>query len=166
MSAADDAQAIITLLVSIDASLRALVGARGVATDTTSAPAADARCADDRDLDSQYGDEEVRFNPRDWTGPAMKGRRMSECPPDFLDMLAETLDYFARKNAGAGAMTTGGKPKADFDRRGAARARGWARRLRAGWKAPEMGSDSGGAPAFGEPAWMQGNGGGDDDLAF
>lgn len=103
--------------------------------------------ADDRDLDSQWGDEEVRVTPRDWTGEPMKGRRMSECPPAFLDMLADTLDYFAKKNEASGAVTSSGKPKAQFDRKAAARARGWASRLRGGWKPADMGGDDFEAPA-------------------
>lgn len=113
--------------------LVAVQGGRG-----TTQPPASLAVASDSDLDGQHGDEEVRLSPRDWTGPPMKGRRMSECPPAFLDLLAETLDYFAKKNAASNAMTTSGKPKADFDRRGAARARGWAARLRAGWKPAEF----------------------------
>jgi hypothetical protein len=111
----------------------------------SSTPAlASVHVADDTDLDGRFGNEEVRVNPRDWHGESMKGQRMSECPPEFLDMLADTLDYFAKKNAASNAMTTGGKPKADFDRKAAARARGWARRLRNGWSdasEPSQGGD-------------------------
>lgn len=98
--------------------------------------------ASDRDLDGQYGDEEVRFNPRDWSGAPIKGKRMSRCDPDALDLLAEACDYFAQKNEAAGAKTSSGKPKAQYDRTSAARARGWAKRLRAGWKPPEREPDS------------------------
>jgi len=83
--------------------------------------------ASERDLDSQYGDELVRFNPRDWTGEPLKGRFMSECTPDFLDLLAAGHDYFCQKNATD-------EKKAGYERRSAARARGWAKRMRAGWK--------------------------------
>jgi hypothetical protein len=146
--------------------LRSILSAvqSGAIAPSSSTPAlASAGIADDRDLDSQWGNEEVRVNPRDWSGPSMKGQRMSECPPDFLDMLADTLDYFARKNAASNALTTSGKPKADFDRKAAARARGWARRLRNGWSdAAEPVGDSYGTPAsFGDypPA-------GNDDIPF
>jgi len=84
--------------------------------------------ASDRDLDSQYGNEKVRFNPRDWTGDLYKGRYMSECPSEFLDMLADGHEYFAQKNAG------NDEKKAGYDRRSAARARGWAKRIREGWQ--------------------------------
>ncbi len=96
------------------------------------APAVDA--ATDADLDSQYCDEPVKFKPRDWSGDFTKGQRMSECAPGFLDLLASSFDYFAEKNAGQ--MTDGGKPKSFYDQRSARRARGWAARLRGGWKPP------------------------------
>lgn len=87
--------------------------------------------ATDRELDSQYGDPVVKLSPRDWKGPSMKDRRMSECPVDFLEMLAETLDYFADK-AEANNEEYNGKPTAPYKRKDAARARGWAKRIREG----------------------------------
>lgn len=94
--------------------------------------AAGGAVASDRDLDGRYGDPELRFNPRDWTGPSYKGRRFSECPPDLLDMVAETFDYFAQKAEEAGEMTEKGKPVAEYKRLDAARARGWSKRIREG----------------------------------
>lgn len=119
-----------------------LAALQGGARPSIPQPPESVAIADDRDLDSQWGDEEVRVTPRDWTGEPMKGRRMSECPPAFLDLLADTLDYFARKNAAANAVTSSGKPKADFDLKAAARARGWARRLRNGWQAASFDASS------------------------
>ena len=87
----------LALLRSIDASLKALVARQAPATAT---PAAGAGVASDRDLDGPYGDPEIKAKaPRDWTGPEMTGRRMSECPAEYLDLLAERFDYFAEKNA-------------------------------------------------------------------
>jgi hypothetical protein len=88
--------------------------------------------ASESDLLGPYGDEVVKFMPRDWAGEDFARCRMSECPAELLDMLAETYDYFAQKNESANAVTASGKPKADYDRRSAARARGWAARVRAG----------------------------------
>lgn len=160
-------QDVLDVLRSIDASLKTLV-ARAALPAFAPVPAVGQDVADDRDLDSQWGDEEVKVSPRDWTGPNMKGRRMSECPADFLEMLAGTFDYFARKNSATNETTTSGKPKADFDRRSAARARGWARRLRNGWQAPtfDAGDDFAAPAASAEPAWVQGSIGDDDDLPF
>jgi len=126
----------LALLRSIDATLKELLALskskRGVA------PAPASNIADDADLDSEYGDEPVKFKPRDWTGAFVKGQRMSECSPEFLEMLAESFAYFARKNDDAGEKTDSGKPKSFYDRRSERRARGWAARKRAGWKPPAV----------------------------
>lgn len=117
------------LLKSIDASLRtlvALVGANGAHTD------AGQRIATARELDGQWGDPEVRFDPRDWTGPSFKRRRLSQCPPDYLDLLAEAFEYFARKAEEKDERTDKGKPVAEFRKSDAAKARGWAKRMRDG----------------------------------
>jgi hypothetical protein len=77
------------------------------------------------DLDGPHGDPEVKAkDPRDWTGAPMKGRKFSECPAEYLDMLADRFDYFAEREEDA--------KKAGYDRLDAARARGWAERVRNG----------------------------------
>ena len=108
------------LLTSIDASLKALVAQGRKATAPTSLVASDA------DLDGKYGDPELRFLPRDWTGESFKGRRFSECPADLLMLVASAYDYFADKAELANEKTSNGKPVAPFKRADAARARGWA----------------------------------------
>jgi len=85
----------------------------------------------DVDLDAPDADEVVKVKPRDWTGDDYKGTRMSLCAPAFLETLAEVYDYFATKNDSEGAVDAKGRPKSFYDRRTAARARGWAARLRA-----------------------------------
>ena len=120
-------QEAIALLQSIDASLKALVKQNA---------ATHKEIADDRDLDGQYGNPQVKFDPRDWTGPSMKGREMSECPAEFLEMLAGTFDYFAMKAEEADEKTSSGKPVAPYKRKDAARARGWAKRIRDGKHTP------------------------------
>jgi hypothetical protein len=111
-------------LKSIDASLRELVRLL-----SANAPKA---VAPDRDLDGKYGDPEVKFNPRDWTGANMTGRHFSQCPAEFLDVMAETLDWFAKKAEEKNETTANGKPVAFYKRQDAARARGWAKRVREG----------------------------------
>ena len=113
------------------------------------APASQAPAiASDADLDGQYGDEEVKKNPKRWTGESFIGRRMSECSPEFLDSLAGHFDYKAEREAEDAANaedeeTANAKKKyAGYSRRSAARARGWAARLRAGWKPPAPQGDS------------------------
>jgi hypothetical protein len=130
----------IVLLRSIDASLKALL-----ALHQQSAP---LPVASDRDLDGRYGDPQVKFMPRDWTGPSFVGRRMSECPAALLDLLAETFDYFARKAEEHDERTDKGKPVADYKRQDAARARGWAKRIRDG-KVTAPGESHQGDPGWG-----------------
>jgi hypothetical protein len=112
------------VLRSIDAKLGQLVRQSG---------AASIDVADDQDLDGKYGDPKVNFNPRDWRGDSIKGARYSECPAEFLDLLASALDYFARKADENGETASNGKPKSFYSKKDAARARGWAKRIRAGY---------------------------------
>lgn len=130
------AQDVIDSLRSIDASLKLLVahfgcGPRAAAPSTSTVPA----IAPDSDLDGQWGNPVVKAkDPKDWTGESQLGKPFSECPPDYLDLVASRLDYFADKAEAEGAVTSAGKPVAPYNRRDASRARGWAKRLRAGWK--------------------------------
>lgn len=124
---------VLQVLRSIDTSLKELVS---IARAKRGGGAAGASVASDRDLDSKYGDPVVKFDPRDWRGGSCKGLRFSECPADFLDLIAETFDYFAQKAERDNEKTDSGKPVADYKRKDAARARGWAARVRAG-KVPQ-----------------------------
>ena len=130
-----DPRTALQVLESIDASLKQLVRLMAVA--------APAKVADDKDLDGQYGDPEVKFDPRDWTGGSCKGFHFSECPAEFLDLIAETFDYFASQAEAKGETTTSGKPVAPYKRLDAARARGWAKRIRAGYKVPAQAAGDG-----------------------
>ncbi len=87
--------------------------------------------ASDADLDGQWGDPVVKMkDPRDWTGETMVGKRLSECPADYLELLASRSDYFAEKNDADGTKDDKGRPKSHWDRKAAALARGWAKRNR------------------------------------
>ncbi len=126
---ATDNERIIAALERIEAVMSALLDiakSRKAATPSN--------VATDADLDSARGNEKVNFKPRDWTGEFVKGQLMSESHPSMLDLLAETYDYFAGQDEASGAVTSTGKPKAPYSRQSAKRARGWAARLRAGWK--------------------------------
>lgn len=91
--------------------------------------------ASDADLDGKYGNPEVKAkSPRDWTGDSMTGKRFSECPPAYLDLVASRLDYFAEQNAASEDETE--RKKARYNRLDASRARGWAARIRGGYVAP------------------------------
>jgi len=92
------------------------------------------RVASDADLNSQYGDPEVRAkSPRDWTGASQQGKHFSECPAEYLDLVAERLEYFAGQNEMEEGDQEAAK-KARWNRLDASRARGWAARIRAGYK--------------------------------
>lgn len=161
-------QDVLDVLRSIDTSLKALVTRAGGVTPAASAvalPPPHGAVATDADLDGKFGNPDVRFDPRDWTGEPHKGRRFSECQPAFLDMLAETFDYFAGKAEATGELTAGGKPVAQYKRLDAARARGWAARLRNGYQAPTF-DTSVSAATPSEPAWTQGGFDADDDIPF
>ncbi len=137
------------LLASIDGTLKAMLALAQKRT----AKAAGAAVASDRDLDGKYGDPVLKFIPRDWTGgQSFKGAHFSECPPELLDLVAETFDYFASQAEAKGETTPKGKPVAEFKRADAARARGWAKRMRDGKHA---------APTVTEPTgeWAGGTGG-------
>lgn len=117
----------LTLLRSIDATLKQLLALSKTAKPKEIAPASD--------LDGQYGDPIVKAkDPRDWTGPPQKGKRFSECSSEYLELLAARMDFFAEKAERENKLTTSGKPEAPYIRRDAARARGWAKRHRDGWK--------------------------------
>lgn len=132
---------VIDILRSMDASLKALLALqRG-----TTPP----QVASDSDLDGQWGDPLIKAkDPRDWTGPTQIGKSMSECPAEYLDLVASRLDFFAEKAEAEGTLTTSGKPVAPYNRRDAARARGWAARVRHGYKptAQTAGFPSDGVP--------------------
>ena len=121
MASGDDALA---LLKSIDASLKELVSISRSRRQKT------VDVATDRQLDGQYGNPTIRNEPRDWTGAPMKTRRFSECPAQYLDLLAEMYDYFATKDAAEDRRDTKGRPTAPYKQRDAALARGWAKRVR------------------------------------
>lgn len=87
-----------------------------------------ATVASDSDLDSEHGDPAVKFDPKRWTGASHKGSSFSACAPDFLDAYAEALQWSSEH------PKEGREKYAQYDARDAARARGWAKRIRTGWR--------------------------------
>lgn len=148
----------ILLLRSIDASLKELVS--GMRARKAAGP---KEVASDRDLDGKYGDPKVTANPRDWNGPSFKGRKYSECPAEFLDLVAEMMDYFAQKADQNNERTDKGKPVSFYKRGDAARARGWAKRIREGKHTPPPVESNGHGFASGgqddSDDWSRGDGG-------
>lgn len=123
----------LAVLKSIDESLRKLVI---IAQQKAEARVKNAiqkpmqKVASDADLDGKYGDPEVKMkDPRDWSGPPMGGRHFSECPPEYLDMVADRYEYFISQNAG---QTDEDKKKLKYNTADMLRARGWAERIRSG----------------------------------
>jgi hypothetical protein len=98
-------------------------------------------CASEQDLDGQYGDPELKKDPPRWKGQRYAPCRMSDTCPEYLDELASFYDWQAGKDDEAGKTAGNGKPSSSYKRRDAARARGWAKRLRAGWKPAKPADD-------------------------
>lgn len=95
--------------------------------------------APDSDLDGQWGDPTIRKDPPRWQGQSYAGMPYSEAPADYLDTLAGFLDWAAGKAEEKNELTSNGKPRADYLRKDAARARGWALRAAkkgGGWRPP------------------------------
>ena len=133
---------ILQTIATAYAELAALKGAKGGAQASTGGGSdwwATGGVAPERELLSDKGDPLVGKDPHQkyWDGPSMVGKRYSECPSDYLGALASFKDYCANlkskdaeKLAESGDVE-GAKAKAkyaDYDRKDAARARGWAKR--------------------------------------
>ena len=84
--------------------------------------------AADSDLDGPYGNPEIKFDPKRWSGPSFVGCRFSDCPPDYLETLAGYLDWQARVADEKNEVLNNGKPKSHYKRLDSGRARGWAKR--------------------------------------
>jgi len=128
------AQDVVDVLRSIDGHLQRMAA---MLTHIMNAIPVQTIVASDADLDGQWGDPVIHAkDPRDWSGESQLGKPFSECPPEYLDLVAARLDYFAERAEAEGTLTSTGKPVAPYNRKDAARARGWAVRLRNGWAPP------------------------------
>jgi hypothetical protein len=99
------------------------------------APAHAPATVDAGNLDDERGNFEVRKDPPLWIrdgGESFLGHRLSECPTDYLEKLAGFLDWQAKKDEESNYVSPSGRPTAPYKRKDAARARGWAARLRTG----------------------------------
>lgn len=82
------------------------------------------------DIDGKFGDPDIRKDPsvKYWSGESYQGKKMSQCPPDYLEAFAKYKDACAHMNEREGNPE---KAKyVGYDRRDAKRARAWAERLR------------------------------------
>ena len=107
---------------------------------TVDASGIGGQIATDRDLDSQWGDEVIKKIAKNWKGESFVNRRMSECSIEFLEYFADHNEWAAgeddEKAAGNGPDSEKYAKYARYGRTRAARARGWAKRLRDGWTPP------------------------------
>ncbi len=85
--------------------------------------------ADDRDLDSEWGNPLLDRAPKNWTGEALEGRHFSDLQPATLRALARHYASLAEWHDAKGNVDAKGRPKSGYARRDAARALGWALRL-------------------------------------
>lgn len=99
-------------------------------------PPTEGVVATDYDLDCEWGNEDIRKDIKEkyWAGESQIGRRMSECPAEFLDGYARYKDASAHMNEKSGDADRA--KYIGYDRKSAARARGWAARIRAGKPLP------------------------------
>ena len=122
-----DLQALSAATARLEARLRAEMGLAPHDVTKAAPPAV----ADDADLDSQWGNPQVRKDPPRWTGQSYVGATYADCPPEFLDTLAGFLEWQAGKSEEKNEMTSSGKPRSMYLKKDAARARGHAARNRA-----------------------------------
>jgi hypothetical protein len=92
-------------------------------------PRMDLLVAPDDDLDSQWGNPEIRRDPPRWSGPSFVGAKYSDTTPEYLNNLADFLEWKAREADKNNETANNGKPRSQYVRKDAARARGWSRRL-------------------------------------
>jgi hypothetical protein len=112
--------------------------------------------ASERDMDGEYGNPTIKKDPPRWNvdvNGSFAGCSYSECPPEYLDVVATFKDWLADKDEASGAKDAKGRPKSQWSRKDARLARGWAKRKRDGWNdgggnrsAPAPEAPSGNAP--------------------
>lgn len=117
----------------------------------------------DAELDADpKGDHPVQKDPKKWTDgghPSYQGKPLSRCPPEFLEMFANGKEFQSQREFEEAATITDPEAKkkklwfSTLSRADARRARGWARRIRAGWTPPP-------APEPGKEAWRRRSGNG------
>lgn len=122
----------LTLLRSIDKRLGQLVamGSRSGTSGASEGGRSGGDVASDAELDSQYGDPEIKYDPKEkwWTGASFVGRTFSRCSPEYLDAYAKSCE--ARAYA-ISKDPEGDPKKAGYAAKDARLARGWAARVRA-----------------------------------
>lgn len=149
------------LLTDILSTLRAIQASLAAGSSSGASGSAGADVATDAEMDGPYGDPAIKSDPKRWEGPSFAGCNYSECPPDYLDVVAGFKDWQAGKDDAAKAVDNKNRPKSQWARKDAKLARGWAARKRAGWQAPTRAAQ----PA-GEPSGDYGGASAVDDIPF
>lgn len=109
--------------------------ARMTRLETTGTRTLKPRATDDM-MDGPNGNPVMRNkDPRGWTGQSYVGYKMGDATPEYLELAAGLFDWQAdqddkiqKRSEKTGQLTAG------YKRRDASLARGWAQRLRDGWK--------------------------------
>src|SRR4051812_19166212 len=65
---------------------------------STKASAAEVAPASDAELDGEHGNPVVKWDPKyGWDGPSYAGSRFSDCPADYLEVVAKAREASAAK---------------------------------------------------------------------
>lgn len=115
--------------------------------------AAQKRVATDAEMARFKTDQKVRFDPRDWPGDSHKGRTLLQCDPNFLDIYASQIEYFAGKakeKVAAGTADDSAKRDAQWGELNAAQYRRLAADMRSGkvQQAPVVPAYAGGSDSL------------------
>lgn len=169
MSGTTETDQIAALTARVEALEKVIAALRGVFVPKSCG----AEPADDEELDGKYGDPAIRRDPPEkyWRGDRYVGCHLSECPADYLEAWAKyklACAFMADKDPAKAKY-------ANYDRKDAARALGWARRIKSGQHKPKSRpvSDfgSGSASDFGadtgfDPGRVASSGGFASDAGF
>lgn len=116
--------------------------------------AAQKRIATDAEMLRFKVDQKVRFNPTHWPGEPRKGYTLLQCEPNFLEVYADQIEWFAQKakeKVAAGTADENAKRDAQWGELNAAQYRRLAADMRAGkvqQSAPPPPAYSGGADTY------------------
>jgi hypothetical protein len=89
----------VAVLEAVIAGIRAVFGAGAIGVASKAAHTSEAgEVATDDLLNRDWADMEVRRDPKRWNGPSQVGKRMSECPADFLLEYASFHEWAANKS--------------------------------------------------------------------
>jgi hypothetical protein len=97
--------------------------------------AAQKRIATDAEMSRFKTDQKVRFDPKHWPGDSHKGRTLIQCEPNFLEIYADQIEWFAfkaKEKVAAGTADDNAKRDAQWGELNAAQYRRLAADMRTG----------------------------------